>query len=99
MLPVNVLQAAKGLISNSKDWIKGDFMVGGKYCAMGAIYAIEDVNETETCADKFLRDALEIRLGMGNRMVAAYNDAPERTHEEIMSLYDQAIVLAQKELA
>lgn len=97
---IDILEAAKALIKNPINWGKGDYVYRGddttKYCAIGAVMTVESdlADNALFVSERFLRDALPEDA---DRRLVRYNDAPERTHEEIMSLFDRAIELAKAE--
>lgn len=75
-----------------------------QWCAIGALFWATDVADTDE-ADEEIEDISTERFAMGMLYdatcalgarggVAEFNDAPERTHEEVMALYDKAIALA-----
>jgi hypothetical protein len=101
MQVIDILKAAKAKIEKPENWGKGDYVhceVDGtyKFCALGALYHVCDVKAAEpswlTGAESRLRDAVESITG--ERTLVQYNDAKERTHEEIMTVYNVAIQLA-----
>ncbi len=102
----DILRKAKALIDAPEKWTKGAFCrsAAGKavstfsrdavcFCAVGAIARLEvtgvitDVRASR--AEEALRDAIHATA------VSHWNDAPERTHAEVMAAFDKAIALAE----
>jgi len=97
---------ARGLISDPAKWTKGAFArtredrvcgvrtVGAvKFCmsgAMGQIGSLHDDLHAE--AIKVVMEAMDAQ-GTDQRFVSNWNDAPERTHEEVLAMFDKAIAL------
>lgn len=93
------LIAAKNLIQNPKNWIKGNFRVGDAYCASGALIEVIGMDnhryhiETETAAYQTLNDVIpEAQVPAFLHKVNAFNDSS--THEEVLEAFDRAIALA-----
>ena len=94
------LKAAKALIDTPEKWTKGRLRLRDKYgkvcamCSIGAIY---------TAAEELLgprhdaaRDAFRAATGcLPFDSVPEWNDAPERTHAEVMAAFDKAIASAE----
>lgn len=95
MTTVEILRTARSLIDEPGKWCKGSFHKDDRlrHCALGALSGIDD---HYTAHDVLMR-AVGIVLGTGKDGVIPYNDAPERTHSDIMRLYDCAIALAEQE--
>ncbi|MCA9340279.1 MAG: hypothetical protein KDA17_05175 [Candidatus Saccharibacteria bacterium] len=99
MKPSEVLLAAKGLIDAPEKWGKGSYHTvddGDKYCSIGAIAMAYGGS---ACQPKllglipaygYLSRAIE-----GNN-VQLWNDADDRSWEEVMAAFDKAIALAQE---
>lgn len=96
MKPSEVLRAAKALIATPETWADGNTarITGPKYCAGMAIgFALSSPR----------RDVLPLRcsvfryFGYGPSMsdIGQWNDAPERTHSDVMAAFDRAIALAE----
>lgn len=103
------LIAAKALIDSPEKWAQGSsakdaqgFIVAlhspdaVSFCSLGAVGKLCSGSgylddETYEASRKYLRDAC------GTRLVTSYNDAPNRTHAEVMQMFDKAIQLAQSE--
>lgn len=100
MTPREVLIAAKALIDTPEKWTQGWYAkdANGKhisdqspdatcFCSIGAMWAV--AHEIQ-----FVDDAL-VFLGRATRpAIPTWNDAPERTHAEVMDAFARAIELA-----
>lgn len=96
MRPVEVLRAARELLSEPERWTKGLFcrVVDGWHCCcvMGAFVAVCPTDIAFHCS-LFRRAA-----GVPDEMpLSEWNDAPERTHAEVLAAFDKAIELAEQE--
>ncbi|MDI3261174.1 MAG: hypothetical protein QJR02_15925 [Sinobacteraceae bacterium] len=59
------------------------------FCSMGAI--------ARACEDRHFEKGWDIlRTALGGRLVAPWNDAPERTQAEVVAAFDRAIELARE---
>jgi hypothetical protein len=93
------LIAARALIDTPEKWVKGKYEVNGCYCAMGAVSmavtgsADYDSNWYVNYADKVVA-ALDNRLPARFPDVAAFNDDPATTHNDVLQLFDRAIEAA-----
>jgi hypothetical protein len=83
----DVLRRARALIDTPEKWCQGQCELGEAKCALGAILGADP---------NYAAAALAL-----NRVVApnipAWNDAPERTHADVMAAFDRAITLAESE--
>lgn len=86
-----VLQEARSLIDRPSKWCKGGFFCGEKFCAFGAIMSAR--LDKPSFAGMYLAAAIGV-LWPSNPGGYAWNDAPERTHADVMTAYDVAISLA-----
>lgn len=72
-----------------------------QFCAAGALERAVgesgDGFKRAVEAQTHLRTALEARTGKVYPSVSEYNDKSNRTKEEILSLFDEAILIAEKE--
>lgn len=112
MTPAALLKKAKALISDPNAWIRGhagtdksglpvraNHPDACRWCALGALWKAADYDTREAIyceivdAEVCLESALGVSLITG---IARYNDDPETTHTDVMSLYDRAIELAEK---
>lgn len=98
-----ILAAAKAKIDTPEKWTKG---VGARdaggtavdpqeswavcFCSLGAVgVATDDITSYEACIG-YLRRAI------GDNPIIDWNDAPYRTHAEVMAAFDRAIQLAKE---
>jgi hypothetical protein len=87
-----LLSLAQDLIRDPKDWIKDHYSEGGCYCTAGAIRAVVNRNEDPIPAFHALARAIEDpdrRSSEGT--IIWWNDQDERTHAEVMALFDKAL--------
>ena len=99
-----ILIAARALIDTPERWVKG--RKPGCWCAGDAImaslprYTVPSIRWPPvpqygvTNARNAALRALECAIGNGHE-IASWNDAPERTHAEVMAAFDRAIVAEQ----
>jgi coenzyme F420-reducing hydrogenase delta subunit len=96
---VEVLTKARALIDCPERWCRGGLALrdrmGGvlAMCAMGACYyAANETFHDQMDAVSELRKAIGLPKG---RAISDWNDAPERTHSEVLAAFDKAIELAK----
>jgi hypothetical protein len=109
MKPSEILRRAKERIGTPDRWCKGvlardargsiastDEDAACQWCASGAILAetgkvdsTTRLNSTCTVWDAFRAAGIPYSI-------PAWNDAPERTHAEVLSAFDRAITLAEE---
>lgn len=87
------LRAARALIEDPHCWIQGEADDGkGRYCMLGAINAsgprVQD--QCKLMAVDIMRLTLQTTMG-----IVRWNDAPERTHAEVVDAFDRAIARAE----
>lgn len=95
---IRLLDAAKALLIE-KGWAQGFYArdaagevvsvedpTACSFCAMGALVYVTQEASRETSRSAF--NAMERAVSDGN--IARYNDAPERTKEEVLALFDKA---------
>lgn len=104
---VEILTEAKALINTPERWTKGKFaaLADGSsahwdnpnatcYCIVGAIFLAEE--HMNVAASPTTTRAIMKAVGAKiSRDVSVWNDAPERTHAEVMDAFDRAIELAK----
>ncbi len=90
---VETLEAAKReLIEHG--WTQGAYQFGDSLCVVGAIAKAKCIdNSSETF---FLEGVVEWERKSGCS-IAAWNDDPHRTFNDVMSAFDKAILLAKEE--
>lgn len=94
-----ILRAAKKLIENENNWIKGAFALDDednevlgndkkacKFCSLGALQCVQNTRELPSL---YLRDAAN------TTSVSRFND--DHSHQEVMEMFDKAIALAEKD--
>lgn len=85
-----ILEKAEDLLIDPANWMKGDNdPAGQRWCAMGALHysaAFEDVMKI-----RIIEAEMFELLPEGFDNVIAFNDHPDTTHEDILSLYDETI--------
>ena len=93
MSPAEVLRKAADVI-RERGHCKGHYERHGSVCIFGALNVIETGNALEpppdiTESERWLRKAL------GGDSVTLFNDAPERTAEEVIAALEKAAALAE----
>lgn len=87
---IAALTQAKGLIDTTEKWGKKAFSHQGKMCLMEAIQqSTKKDSKAQFDAISFLKEAWG---DVPFRILTSYNDT--HTHEEVMKLFDDAIILA-----
>lgn len=99
----DILIAARALIEKPERWIKGKFFdtrwVKGKpaqdcYCAVGAI-SQAGFYLARTALNEDAISAVSVGAGLPAKTywkpLSNWNDAPERTHAEVLAAFDRAI--------
>lgn len=102
--PLLILQRARLLIANPDNWIKRQLTDHkGCFCAMGALCHVRDrLLNTKATSDAYntASDLLDkVTMGRAGVNYVTYNDSPDTTHADIMSLFDEALKLAKPEPA
>ena len=101
-LRTTMIKNARKLIERPENWTKGRYITMEadylSYCAVGALKTARNQLQREIAPHrhKEVYDAYWSAFPMfPNRlsdcMLVKYNDKPERTHEEILTLFDQAV--------
>lgn len=73
-------------------WTQGAYRKGNAFCAVGAL-AFNDYSASGDTVEKakgILAKTLMVREGWA-LSVSSWNDTPERTKEEVLALFDEAI--------
>lgn len=107
MTTLEILKAARELISAPERWTKGHFAKNGAgiatycrsssavcWCASGATaWVVQDEDASSGVADDIDADVeLAKTLGGSNPGdVASFNDQPTTTHAEVLALFDRTI--------
>jgi len=79
---------------NGENWIKGSYYFEGEYCMVGALRAVTIFWGTQEKMRDYLKRVIDSPSYFGNHMTV-YNDAPERTFQEIKEVFQKAILLAE----
>lgn len=91
-----ILIKARELIEQPDRWAKGS-MVGKCMCSGSAV---DEAGRRFWRARNNAMSILRRSIGVVSLTdLIAWNDAPERTHPEVLAAFDSAITLAQKEEA
>ena len=90
----DTLRRARALIDTPEKWCQNEHQIGHAYCVEAALNIVwrGDVLGSifDSCpAWKLLQDAT------GVQKLFDWNDAPERTHAEVLAAFDKAIALAE----
>lgn len=95
-----VLRAGRAYIANPDDW-HGHCSPGGSRCTAMAVWAACD--DLFDAGYRFYRDAEEPLLRVlgvtESRDIFRWNDVHERTHAEVLALFDCAITVEEAKLA
>lgn len=100
--PSDVLRIARAKIDTPDKWWGGAGMSLGQeknHCARTAISSEEKCLETRPEVQRALELFCQVLGTDPNRpgQVYRWNDAPERTHAEVLAAFDRAIALAEQE--
>lgn len=95
MAPADILRAARARLAEPGVWVKGP-MACADACdciatALGTVATDKNWNDAIT-AGEIVQKVLNVD---GELEVFDWNDAPERTLDEVLALYDKAIALAE----
>jgi hypothetical protein len=91
----DVLRRARALIDSPEKWMRAAGMFDAPYCVMGAVGAAERDMGLDPLLDFGFRARGAIRVVIGTRAIPKWNDAPERTHADVIAAFDRAIALAE----
>lgn len=107
MTPLQLLKKARALLAKPKAWIQGSEArtANGtsvcattrgaiRFCALGALYKAEGVNPMDSGDRDVARWAL--RRAVKNDHLVSWNDAPRRTHAQILKGFDKAIASLER---
>ena len=91
--PADALRAARALIAKPGTWIQGRFRNSCGFCSVGAL-----LEAPAAGANEWLRRAVNLHTNdrYGGSIID-WNDDPKRTHEEVLTVFDTAINLAEAE--
>lgn len=98
MSPTEILTAAREKIATPDAWCKDDYSRDGKrFCAVGAIQSAAGcLTFRRTIEFHRATNALASAIGgsesdTNEGHILIWNDAPERTHAEVLAAFDRAI--------
>lgn len=110
---VEILTAARDLISDPNKWMKGDFCDINRtcFCGLGALGQVQGVFDPDSLKGMTITDLLEskaaeyLRVAAKeldpehdvNHTFAPFNDAEHRTHDEVIKAFNIAIEKAKGE--
>ena len=93
------LTVARALIDKPEKWCQGGFHKGDSFCAAGALrepWMTKPVRE-EYYGESRAAELLAKAVGIYDfNLISRWNDAPERTHAEVLAAYDRAIAEARR---
>lgn len=97
MKAADILREAKAIIADPDRWTKGTFADCGRYCALGALRTAEwsaagSAGVDAIHAGNLAKAKLErVALRREYSSIATYNDSRWTRHEDVMSMFDEAI--------
>lgn len=93
---LEILVAARALISDERNWCKGDYVIvrdhGYAFCSVGALNHVAIDEEVRNPAVIALCHA----IGSGDLGIPSFNDSS--THAEVLDLFDRAILAERAKL-
>lgn len=97
---LETLIAAKGLIPTHRQWCKGDFKSGSRYCLLGACNMAQwgrpmNVMPKPSVTNKLHSAIAHLFPARNTGFVSDFNDHPETKHADVMKVLDYAIKLAK----
>ena len=103
MTPADILRAAKARIATPERWTRGRMArdedgngvqsVSEHACAWCSIGAVEA--ETGASTSALVRALRALNRAIDNKPIDDWNDAPGRTHAEVLAAFDRAIAIAE----
>ena len=103
MTPADILRAAKARIATPERWTRGTMArdedgngvasVSDHACAWCSLGAMEAEAGASTRARVYAIRALN--RAIDNKPIDDWNDAPGRTHAEVLAAFDRAIAIAE----
>lgn len=107
-----ILREARALIDKPEKWAQGAYgrdqygrKIGGStrravcFCAIGALNSSGGGRAAKDALARALPVGACVPYGRSEASVIEWNDAPGRTHAEVMDAFDRAIALAEQEEA
>jgi hypothetical protein len=94
MKPSEQLQAAKELIKDPGNWIKGQFrdLANKKFCMIGSLHQAAPTESIGKSMDFLSLVIPEKKI----HCIPDFNDHPDTAHADVMKVFDDAIVLAKE---
>jgi hypothetical protein len=101
---VGVLVRARGLIETPEKWGQAPDVDGERRCLVTALLTVAGGGEPDTYrkARRCLAEATSVtdkEHDLWGYWIGRWNDAPERTHAEVLAALDRAIALRVEEIA
>lgn len=97
---VDLLKAAKARIADPALWGKGTIK-NGQECAWLAIFsATNEMPIAVTMEERLTAQSEAVKMlqaVIGGRSMIEWNDRPERTHADVMTAFDLAIIIGEAE--
>lgn len=103
--PVDILRAARGILSDESRWTKGFFarLPDGRtcfpfnrraacFCAFGALQRAAGYADPDVLLPSLAVEASALLNAPGG--LAVFNDDPKTTHADVLALFDAAIARA-----
>ncbi len=92
-----LLQDARDLIDHPDKWTKGTLYDQGRYCMLGAIQQAEAstkqrVGSNHIARNRLLETGIAMFPSISFRGIASINDHPDTTHDDILAMFDKAIL-------
>lgn len=87
---LQILKAARNKVADPLDWGQGPRLRRGRFQSCCAAEAIEEVVEASPERIRAYR-AFANAAGIDVQRIPEWNDAPERTHKEVMAAFNLAI--------
>jgi hypothetical protein len=76
-------------------WIQGYYTTSdGRRCAVGAIRGVRSTRKARQQAKAAL---LHIAKNQGFQSIEGFNDRPDRTHDQVLAAFDEAITYAENQ--
>ncbi len=101
MKTVDVLIAARKLISTERKWLRGILCEDGrKFCAIGAIDAVGAPGHTRRSAERYLDAVTGSPILFSDRpmrqRIMDFNDDYNVSHSDVLAAFDKAIKNAKR---
>ena len=94
----DTLRRARAMIDAPEKWCKGAFDAGGRFCMLGAVIRSKPRFEDFAEGIEFVGKCdAALRRASGGWSTMSWNDDADTTHADVMSAFDRAIELAERE--